>query len=171
MRSPLTAARLAFSVLAMACGPLLPGGHLTAAPAPPSASGYYVGTIGKSLHVQMDLAVDGMDVSGTYYYEHIGEPLALRGLVDAHHTFQLEEADADNRKTGMLSGKLAADLSTFEGEWSSADGKRTLPFRLACVARWAMLRESPEITATYPVFISQSPAIQKAGRRVQRIHP
>ncbi|MCX5682436.1 MAG: DUF3298 domain-containing protein [Planctomycetota bacterium] len=167
MKLPLLAARTAALLLILACGTSTRASRLPAAPAP-HASGYYVGTIGKTLHIQADLAVDGIGVSGTYYYEYIGEPLALKGLVDAHQAIQLDETDAENRKTGSMSGTLAADRATFEGEWSDADGKKTLPLRLVRVAEYTRLRESPAITATHPEFTSQSPAIQEAGRHVSK---
>jgi len=160
--------RLALAAVAVACGSLMPAA-LAAAPAPATPSGYYVGTIGKSLRVQMDLAADGMGVTGTYYYEHVGEPLALRGFVDARETLQLEETDADDRKTGMVTGKFSADLSTFEGEWSSRDFKKTLPLRLARVAQYATLKESPKIFATYPAVLSSAVPMQEANRHVHEV--
>lgn len=168
MRFTLIVLRLAAVLLALACGLPILAGQRAAAPQPHPASGHYVGTIGKTLHVQADLRVDGMGVSGTYYYERLGEPLTLRGLVDANQKLQLDELDAQDRKTGSLSGALSADRATFEGEWAAPDGKKTLPVQLARVAEYAMLKESPKFIANYPVFLSQSPAIQEAGRLVHR---
>jgi hypothetical protein len=90
------------------------------------------------------------ELSGSYYYDTAARPsvrnwmtdLQLHGRVDARGQFELleETGPADKaafKKTGVLKGAVqrtagtannSPALLTLAGTWTSADGKRTLPF-------------------------------------------
>lgn len=106
----------------------------------PSA-GYYVGTIGERLKVQMNLARDRdeQQVSGSYYYEHVGRPLKLTGQLDSTGRLTLRERDERQRVTGTFRGTFVGGGLKFSGLWSSADGRRQLQCRLRQVAQFDVL--------------------------------
>ncbi|HEX7023042.1 MAG TPA: DUF3298 domain-containing protein, partial [Trueperaceae bacterium] len=97
---------------------------------------YYAGTVAGQ-GVQMDLAVAGDSLSGSYYYDGIGAPLELAGTLQGQTEFRLEERDA-GRVTGRFLGELAGPTGrpwgALQGRWTSADGKMDLPFALQAVA-------------------------------------
>lgn len=71
-------------------------------------------------------------VTGSYRYEGRNESLRLEGNVSNDGIFTLTEFAPDGQRTGSLVFKGTpgdADV-VYSGTWSSADGKRKLPFKL-----------------------------------------
>jgi len=121
---------------------------------------YYTGTINKTHSIQMDIQVKGKTVSGHYYYNSLGVPFSLNGSRS-----DIEERDPKNRYTGKFNGKVAVPHKTFEGHWSTHNGRTQLPFKLNKVAEYLFSNtrqgETLEVSLSYPYFLSTSPAWQQ----------
>ena len=86
--------------------------------------GYHLaGSIGGKLGVQMELHIEGEQVSGYYWYDTIGTPLELAGTF-AGGRMQLAERTGDGKATGSWDGDLNPLNPTWKGEWTSADGTK-----------------------------------------------
>lgn len=78
---------------------------------------------------------DGGHVSGSYFYEEINRPLALRGAFDARGVLTLDEFDGQ-QKTGKFILQLSNDaegvspLAPISGKWTRPDGSRELDVSL-----------------------------------------
>jgi hypothetical protein len=89
----------------------------------------------------MDLTLDhdAERASGTYYYEHIGKPLTLRGHWYRDGKLTLREHDERQRVTGHFTGSFSEGTTRFSGTWTSADGGRQLKCHLRRVAEYDVL--------------------------------
>lgn len=104
---------------------------------PPSDSqeGYesISGTIGKyPIRLSFREFEDGK-VTGSYRYKGKSQSLQLEGRVSKSGVYNLDEYDPQGKKTGTIicKGQPTKDgKSVLSGTWTSADGKRSLPFRL-----------------------------------------
>jgi hypothetical protein len=122
---------------------------------------YYTGAINTTLTLQMDLAFDGAKVHGRYYYESVGTEITLAGTRKAN-AITLKER-ANGKVTGIFTGTLAADLRAVTGTWTSADGKRKLPFALRAVAEYKTVtvkKPGYVLTGSYPAFFGTAKAMQ-----------
>src|SRR5690349_20055931 len=54
---------------------------------------YFDGSIGNSFDLQMKLVKTGEQLTGSYYYQHIGTRINLRGTLDKDGNVTLEEFD------------------------------------------------------------------------------
>ncbi len=96
--------------------------------------GYHlVGSIGGKLAVQMELHIEGEQVSGLYWYETMGTPLELAGTF-ADGRMQLAERTGDGKATGSWVGDFNPLNPTWKGKWTSADRTKSSAFELAAVA-------------------------------------
>ncbi len=86
---------------------------------------HFVGTIGDSLAVQMNLRIQGNDVSGTYFYEKYKTDIPVKGTADAQGNVTFNEFDKGNI-VGIFKGTIAGQ--EMQGQWSKPDGSKTLPF-------------------------------------------
>ncbi|PKQ69720.1 hypothetical protein [Raineya orbicola] len=99
----------------------------------------YKGTVGNvkvTLSITSDWHNYQTTYTGTYYYDHVGKELSLRGVWLARlETIELTEVGDGNVVTGYFS--LKGDPQKFydvlTGTWTSLDKKRTLPVRLTKV--------------------------------------
>jgi len=97
----------------------------------------FTGTIGAGLRVRMDLSNDNGTVHGQYFYERIGTPISLDGKIFPKGDFELSELNDDGKPTGRFIGTAsprsggAKTQLALSGTWSSADGKKSLPFSLS----------------------------------------
>ncbi|MEK6347671.1 MAG: hypothetical protein V4764_09345 [Burkholderia sp.] len=83
------------------------------------------GQIGGRYAFTMDLKnVDGT-LSGNYHYAGKQNNLYLSGKIDTAGNLTLDETPASGKRSGTFTGKLSG--GTFDGSWTSADGKRQLP--------------------------------------------
>jgi hypothetical protein len=143
------------------------------------------GVIGKN-SIEMKLQRDGENLSGTYFYEGIGQNLTLKGRVDSMKgTLSLQEFDAGGNQTGKFTCKLTDEsdqepASTIEGQWSRPDGKQVTPVDLTeqhieftnnlQVVSKSIKERKPSINASYPQITgSNDPAIAKFNQQAQAI--
>lgn len=139
---------------------------------------FYTGTVGTAA-VQMELSFTGDTVEGWYYYESVGERIALQGTRARTGAVTLDESLMDRegktRVTGTFSGTIGGDLLHGEGTWRNPDQQRTLPFALTAVAAYRFVHSArttkrgfaAELRGCYPVFLSPSPAFANLTRRQQ----
>jgi hypothetical protein len=117
-----------------------------APPVPNFSTRALVGKIGEHpVHMVLDYYQGS--ISGSYYYQGSLpsvrswlSDLQLQGNVNAQNGFEMTESspviESTSRQSGKFSGILKFDETTsrpqisIEGTWSSADGKKTLPFKL-----------------------------------------
>lgn len=132
---------------------------------------HYVGTLGNTLPIQMDLRTGPDGVSGKYYYESMGAPLELKGKIRSDETAVLDEIDEKGSKTGVFTGKWVPSRKIFEGKWTSAKGQKTLPFHLEQIAEYSFLdtKDGPVKAHTvFPRFLSDSPAMRRINETVRK---
>jgi len=113
-------------ILAVAlAGSLLCFAQPNAANAQPASAAkkVYRGSVGNS-HIQMNLNIQGNNVSGTYFYDGIGEDLKLVGHIDQQGRLELAES-ANGKPTGKFTckRKLGDEIGS-ECSWSKPDGTR-----------------------------------------------
>lgn len=96
----------------------------------------FVGRLAGKIEVRMQLERTGGRLVGRYSYVRVGDSLlGLNGTIGADGAFVLDEFDS-GRRTGGFRGRLVREVSKgvallkIAGTWSSADGRRTLPFEL-----------------------------------------
>jgi hypothetical protein len=142
------------------------------------------GLIGKN-SIEMKLQRDGENLSGTYFYEGIGQNLTLKGRVDSQGKLSLQEFDASGKQTGKFACKLANEsdqepASKIEGDWSRPDGKQVTPVDLTeqhieftnnlQVVSKSIKERKPSINASYPQITgSNDPAIVKFNQQAEAI--
>ncbi len=93
----------------------------------PGSEREFVGTINNNLRVRIRLSQTAEALTGSYFYERIGKRLRLEGRLYGGKEFQINEFDEQGHRTGEFDGKFAT-ADWIEGTWSSADGKRQMPF-------------------------------------------
>lgn len=143
------------------------------------------GIIGKN-SIEMKLQRDGENLSGTYFYEGIGQNLTLKGRVDSPKgTLSLEEFDASGKQTGKFACKLTDEsdrepATRIEGQWSRPDGKQVTPVDLTDqhieftknlqVVSKSIRERKPSINASYPQITgSNDPAITRFNQQAEAI--
>src|SRR2546430_6414092 len=87
----------------------------------------FSGELGQKYRIQMRLRRESGNLAGSYFYERVGQNLALRGEIDAQGSFTLREYDASGAQTGLFKGKWrpsdcegCGDM--LMGNWSKPDG-------------------------------------------------
>ena len=76
---------------------------------PVTQAKYFKGSIGTSLDLQMKLLRTGDQLSGSYFYQKIGNRIDLRGNVDKDGKLTLEEFDQSGKQTGLFKGLWQVD--------------------------------------------------------------
>lgn len=94
---------------------------------------HFTGKIDGKWAVQVELNIEGEEVSGRYWYERVGTPLVLDGTF-VNGRIQLAERTCEGAAAGSWSGAFHPLKSTWSGQWTSADGARSFTFELARVA-------------------------------------
>lgn len=91
---------------------------------PATTEKVYRGSIGNS-HIQMRLNIQGNNVTGTYFYDSVGEDLKLSGHLGDQGQLELAEIGPKGKQTGkfVCKRKLADEIDS-ECSWSRADGTR-----------------------------------------------
>lgn len=89
----------------------------------------YVGSLGGKIRIRMKLTRDGDKLTGIYRYARSKEDLRLTGTVSPDGRFELQESDAKGHISGKFKG-IFIRRSEATGDWSSADGKRSLAVNL-----------------------------------------
>jgi hypothetical protein len=89
---------------------------------------YFEGSIGSSLDLQMKLVKTGEQLTGSYFYQHIGTRINLRGTLDKDGNITLEEFDPAGKQTGLFKGLWQVNkndgLITVAGNWSKPPGDK-----------------------------------------------
>lgn len=86
----------------------------------------FFGTVGDDLDIQMNLEFTGTAIAGMYWYDKYKKPIQLKGRRSGPRV-QLEEIDEKGNVTGRFDGKFLFAV-VIDGEWSSPDGTKKLPF-------------------------------------------
>jgi len=131
-----------------------------------AASYHYSGNVGERTAVQMDLARQGTTLSGSYWYDDADLSLELKGSLRSG-TATVKEFDENGKQTGAFTGTLSQDDRQFRGAWTSADGKRSLPFAFTAIAEYRTLdvkRKGYDVSGSYPAFLSTAPGWQALSK-------
>ena len=94
---------------------------------------YFRGSIGRALGLQMKLIRDGQKLSGSYYYQKVGQKIDLRGNIDQTNNLLLEEFDPSGKQTGVFKGLWTTGedgLINLAGNWTRPDGQTKTAFSL-----------------------------------------
>ncbi len=91
------------------------------------------GKIDNKYPIKMHLNVKGEEVTGKYYYTKNKQYIKLEGKLD-NGTLSLEEYIEDDEYnkevSGYFKGKFNKDRYTFNGDWTNAKNKKSMPFKL-----------------------------------------
>ncbi len=90
---------------------------------------FYRGTVGTDHGVIAQIAASEGKITGGYSYESKGNPIDLEGTVDESGAFHIKET-VNEKETGRFEGTFKDKRKRMEGQWSTPDGKRTMPFTL-----------------------------------------
>jgi uncharacterized protein DUF3298 len=138
----------------------------------------YRGEIGNS-HIQMRLNFNGSAVTGTYFYDSVGEELKLKGQTTAQGGLELKESDAKGKETGKFVCKHFNDPIDAECAWTRTDG--THESMVSLEPQYLALTNGLEIhpktiankkagvVASYPELFSKAPlgpAARDFNRRI-----
>ena len=94
----------------------------------------FVGKIGPSYNIHMDLNRDADNVFGDYYYDTVGTSIEISGSADVRSQFTLTETDPNGTTTGTFKGKITVfsvdgqSLLKLEGTWQKAGAVAPLSF-------------------------------------------
>jgi hypothetical protein len=93
-------------------------------------AGYLRKNNGDEILISMYLKAENGAIQGKYFYEANPqkEDIVLKGQLTGD-SLSLTEYNPNNKVTGRFHGSFAG-YETFEGEWTSPDGKRSLFFKL-----------------------------------------
>ncbi len=157
---------------------LVAGSLLLGSSSTPAQTKDYRGEIGNS-HIQMRLTFSGNNVSGTYFYDSVGQDLKLSGQLNPQGGLELKESDAKGKPTGKFVCKHFEDPIDSECTWSKVDGTRELmvtlePQYLAFTNGWEIKpkiisNRKTGVGVSYPQLSSRdplSPAAQKFNRQI-----
>jgi len=88
----------------------------------------FVGTVGASARVKLELTRENETVSGTEQYVRVGTTLWLQGKADSLGNLVIEERYPKDRVTGIFKGKISQDCRAVSGFFSKPDGSALQPF-------------------------------------------
>jgi len=100
-------------------------------PAPGSTVELF-GTIGKNLGISMKLTGRSDRVTGSYEYVKYQKEIKLTGTCTSG-SVALQELNASGKPTATFQGSFTKP-QIVEGSWSTADGKKSLPFHLQALS-------------------------------------
>lgn len=91
----------------------------------------YSGKINNKYSIESNLKFDDSlnKVYGTYKYSGKKDEINVSGRVGQDGSFKMEES-ANGVHTGSFTGKFSPDKTTATGTWSTADGKKSMPFSI-----------------------------------------
>jgi hypothetical protein len=102
--------------------------HLAGGATPPPQTKHFKGSIGSTLDLQMKLVRNGDQLTGSYFYQKVGQRITLKGTVDKDGNFTLDEFDPSGKQTGLFKGlwqiKAEDGLITLAGNWSKPAGEK-----------------------------------------------
>jgi len=104
----------------------------------PPYDGLYRGELGgKQVLALVEATNADPPFFGRYAYLHVGQPIWIEGRIDGDAAKVVEGLEPDEAARPRWTGRFSP--GRFEGEWSSAGGKRKAPIRLALEQRPARL--------------------------------
>lgn len=109
-----------------------PAEAAASAPAEAALADAYRGTIGKA-RIVVRLHATGEKVTGRYFYEAVGDALALAGTVAGGHV-ALSETSRAGKVTGVFDGQRDAS-GAIAGTWQAPDKSHPTPFTLTPIPR------------------------------------
>ena len=137
--------------------------NLTALLALPIAFGaqadpaFYQGHLGDKIGISVSVDPANDVIPGTVIYDSTGAAgLSLDITADKPGGFPWKESlysreTGQSKTTGVFNGTLSEDARTVQGTWTSADGKKTLPYQLTLTARIVEIKsDEVDAKATYP---------------------
>lgn len=140
---------------------------------------YYRGAIGE-LPVQVKLTIRPDSVSGYYYDERVGVPLALEGELSDEQEATLRETDEEGQLTGRWEVSFSISPQGFGdalmGSWHSPDGEQSVSVDLSKIAEYVTLSERQgvmlESESHYPFFLTggMGPVNRRLRENVQWRH-
>ncbi len=143
---------------------------------------YFLGNVNDN-PVQLELTLDGAEVTGSYFYNIIGTPIELRGKQTGEETdtglpLTIEELDENGQAVATFEGELSSTYqdvgATFRGTWS-CDGcadptpKQFEFVRVAEFAKVSFQQNRVETTLTYPVFSGDMAAFSDAINKSEKV--
>lgn len=117
------------------------GSPVTASESQPAAGGttpvgetkYFKGSIGSALGLQMKLIREGEKLTGSYFYQKVGTPINIRGIIDKGGNVVIDEFDSTEHQTGTFKGLWKEDengLIAIAGNWSKPNSDKKTAFSL-----------------------------------------
>ena len=100
---------------------------------PAGETKYFKGSIGDTLGLQMKLVREGGKITGSYFYQKVGTPIAIRGTIDNGGNVVLDEFDSGGNPTGTFKGLWNEDesgLIAIAGNWTKPNGEKKTAFSL-----------------------------------------
>jgi hypothetical protein len=146
---------------------------------------FFRGSIGNALDLQMKLQREGDALTGSYFYQKVGQKIDLRGTIDKDGNVTLDEFDASGKQTGTFKGqwKTGSDGAVeISGNWAKPNSDKKTPFSLqqepiefssGVDIAAKQIKESNkklkyEIAATYPQLTgSTDPNFEKFNQTVR----
>jgi hypothetical protein len=126
------------------------------------AAGYYQGKLGSKQTITLRLNADGENFAGQYRYAKYGSPIWLfrDKQSDLADDINLKEMvpQAQHEPAGKFHGNIGKN-NAFVGNWTSADGKRVLPFNLertADLLQFSSRTPRYKVQCSAPQFVSSS---------------
>jgi hypothetical protein len=140
---------------------------------------YYRGSVGGN-HIQMSLAFNGSNVTGTYSYDRVGQEIKVSGRLDSQGKLELTEFGEKAKPTGKFSCKQPFDNPIDrECYWSKPDGSGELFITLneqslaftggMQIVPKLITNRAKGVVVSYPQLASTGPlsaAAQKFNRRI-----
>ncbi len=86
------------------------------------------GAIAGKYGITMNIFIHGSQVSGSMYYNRVGEYIYLKGTIDGTGHMQLAGSLENGQKTDFFDGTY--DGKIYQGKWHTTGNKRMLDFKL-----------------------------------------
>jgi hypothetical protein len=133
-----------------------------------SAWYFFEGTVGEKTRICATIELSQDTLSGSYFYASQGKELRLDGRVQPNGSLWMKEYappsdvrraenQAGNQTEEKFSGEFRGTLNRtqglIQGQWTSADGKTTLPFMLQATAQYERSKHPTlDVAYSFPVF-------------------
>lgn len=114
---------------------------------------YYEGVVSKEYKISMVLSLEDSDLKGYYSYRSVGKRINLSGSIEKGVHFTIKES-VDNKETGEFRGEFTSAFDAAEGQWSSPDGKKQMPFKVKKLAEFKTITSDKfDVEIEYPQFV------------------
>lgn len=130
-----------------------------ASPHATAENAYYRGIVGKHTGLSLQIDPESKETAGSVRYDSSGsDGLSLEAKLFEAGRFEWLESLYSREKgytqeTGKFSGEIWADGKNVQGQWTSLDGRKSLPFQLTRQARLVkIMGKAGEGSVGYPQF-------------------